>query len=317
MSLNPTMPNEPIPVDSIKLYIYGDPSMGKSSLAMTAKNAIVIDADMGAYRTGALRRSPVQPVDRWNILSNLTAEDFAAYDTVIIDTVGRLLDVVKAHFTENKSNLMNNGAIKQQAYTPINNAFIRFVNMLVFARKDIIFLAHATEDKNRDDDSIIHRPDLGGKNRNELYRLSDCMAYFTAENTGYNSVSKVLNFGHGSTYHSKDCANLGKIKVPDLVHNPTFLADLIQSVKDHLNTLSPEQKLYIEQEQQWVYWQQCCTEAQYMNDFNTLTKELQSDHKENPRVQMMWDCLKNYAKQAGFTYNKDLSQWLENKENAA
>lgn len=317
MSLNPTMPNEPILVQSIKLYIYGPPSMGKSSLAMTAKNAILLDPDLGAYRTGRLRRSPVQPVDRWSILSNLTADDFAAYDTVIIDTVGRLLDVVKAHFAENKNNLMGNGAIKQQTYTPINNAFIRFVNMLVFAGKDIIFLAHATEDKNKDDDSIIQRPDLGGKNRNELYRLSDCMAYFTTESTNSGGVSKVLNFSHGTTYHSKDCANLGKVKVPDLTHNPTFLADVIQSVKDHLNTLSPEQKLHIEQEQQWTYWQQCCSEAQYTNDFNSLTGELQSDHKENPRVQAMWDCLKHYAKQAGFTYNKDLSKWLENKENAA
>ncbi|WP_151825585.1 ATP-binding protein [Acinetobacter ursingii] len=317
MSLNPTMPNEPIQVDSIKLYIYADPSMGKSSLAMTAKNAIVLDADLGAYRTGALRRSPVQSVDRWNILSNLTAEDFEAYDTVVIDTVGRLLDVVKAHFAENKNNLMGNGAIKQQTYTPINNAFIRFINMLIFAGKDVIFLAHATEDKNKDDDSIIHRPDLGGKNRNELYRLSDCMAYFTNESTNNGGINRVLNFSQGATYHSKDCANLGKIKVPDLTHNPTFLGDLIQSIKNHLNTLTPEQKLYVEQEQHWIYWQQCCSEAQYANDFNTLTGELLSDHAENPRLKNMWDCVKHYAKNAGFKYNKETSKWFENKENAA
>ncbi|EKU62840.1 hypothetical protein ACINNAV113_1109, partial [Acinetobacter baumannii Naval-113] len=37
--------------------------------------------------------------------------------------------------------------------------------------------AHASEDQNGD--QIIYRPDLGGKNRNELYRIADVMGYLT------------------------------------------------------------------------------------------------------------------------------------------
>lgn len=308
MALNIIKPNEPIQINAIKVYIYGDPSIGKTSLAMTARNALVIDADMGAYRAGKLRRSPVQPVQHWNNVSTLSEVDIKPYDTIVIDTVGRLLEVIKASFAESQNNTMGNGALKQNAYTPINNAFSRFVNTCINAGKDVVFLAHATEDK--DGDTVIKRPDLSGKNRNDIYRLSDCMAYMTCETNRSGQEQKILNFKHSSAYHTKDCAELGNIKVPDLTNNATFLGDLIANIKEHLNTLTPEQKLHIEQEQQWVHWQQQCHEANYASDFNNLMDEL-SQNKASKYYRNMWECLKYCALELDLDFNESSKRWKE------
>ncbi len=56
--------------------------------------------------------------------------------------------------------------------------------------KDVVFIAHASEDQNGD--QIIYRPDLGGKNRNELYRIADVMGYLTTVTTGEGKMPALL-----------------------------------------------------------------------------------------------------------------------------
>jgi hypothetical protein len=50
--------------------------------------------------------------------------------------------------------------------------------MLIAMGKDVVFIAHAIESENGDQ---TIRPDLGGKNRNELYRIADVMGYLLSE----------------------------------------------------------------------------------------------------------------------------------------
>ncbi|MGK7820643.1 CoA-transferase, partial [Acinetobacter baumannii] len=87
----------------------------------------------------------------------------------------------------------------------------------------------------------MHRPDLGGKNRNELYRIADVMGYLTTVTTGEGKNARVINFKPSPTHHAKNSGALGgetgEVWVPDLKAHPTFLADLITQAKDHINTL--------------------------------------------------------------------------------
>lgn len=314
MALSLVMPNEVIPVKAIKLYIYGDPSMGKSTLGMTAKNALFIDADKGVYRVGnTLRRLPVQTAENWYQVACMTEDDLQPYETIVIDTVGRLLDLVKTHVAGEKGNTKKDGSLMLHAHGIANNIFQTFVNRMIDYGKNVVFLAHATEDK--DDDVVINRPDLGGKNRQEIYRLSDCMAYFTRDLNGQGKLKKFLKFSHGRKHTSKDCAGLGDIEVPDLANSPTFLNDLIEHIKAQLNTMTPEQKAHVELEQGWLHWQQICHEAKYASEFNNLTQEL-LENKEHPYRQGMWDCLRTCAKQFNMTYNKETTRWTEQQETA-
>lgn len=308
MALAIIKPNEPIQINAIKLYIYGDPSIGKTSLGMTCPNALLIDADMGVYRAGSLRRSDVQMANYWNQVNALEEADLTPYDTIVIDTVGRLLDVIKNHVAESSHNVKSDGGLKQNAFGIANNLFAGFVNRMIGYGKNVVFLAHATEDK--DGDEMIKRPDLGGKNRQEVHRLSDCMAYYCIEKGRNAKARKVLKFGKSDALHTKDCANLETVDVPDITNNPTFLGDLITYIKDHLNTLTPEQKLLIEQEQAWMHWQIVCNDAKYASDFNNLMDELALQAK-HPQYQNMWRGMKHCAAQLNIIYDQDNKRWKE------
>ena len=310
MALEIIAPNEPMPVNAIKVYIYGDPSMGKSSLGMTTRKALIIDADKGAYRTGALRRAPVQIAENWIQVANLTEQDLEPFDTIVIDTIGRLLEMVRSHLANDSRNTKGDGSLKLNVQGTANNIFQTFVNRMIGYGKNVVFLAHATEDK--DDDLVIRRPDLGGKNRQEIYRLSDCMAYFTYEANQKGSSNRVLKFGWGANYHSKDCPNLGNVNVPDLADNPTFLGDLIESIKTHLNTLTPEQRESVEREQTWIHFMQLCNEAQYASDINNLM-ELMAENVEHPQYlnKNMWYAIQKAAKDLNMVYDQQRKRWFE------
>lgn len=179
-------------VASLVTYIYADPGIGKTSLAFTAGKSILFDFDSGAHRAGKLRRGTTVPVEHWLDVANIEASDVAEYDTIILDTAGRMLDLIKSYLVENKSNRQSDGALKLKAQGYANDLFKSWVGRIRGYGKDVVILAHATEDKKGDD--IIFRPDIGGKNKNELYRQADLMGYLTNVDGDKGKSMRMLNF---------------------------------------------------------------------------------------------------------------------------
>ena len=308
MSINIIPPTQPITVSAIKVYFYGDPGMYKTTLGMTANKALIIDADKGAYRTGVNRRADVVVAECWNDIVNINMADLEPYQTVVFDTIGRVLDLIKAHLANDSRNTKGDGSLKLNVQGVANNMFSTFVNKIITSGRDVVFIAHATEDKN--DNLTLIRPDLGGKNRQEIYRLCDAMAYLCLETNKKGIQERMLKFQSQEGYHSKDAGGLGNVSVPDLrkSSNSHFLGDLIEQVKTTLNTMTPEQQASQKLKLEWEQWEKSCTEAKFTSDFNVLMSELK---QENPNFKNMWECMKYYAYQLGFTYNKEKTKWFE------
>lgn len=308
MSINIIPPTQPITVSAIKVYFYGDPGRYKTTLGMTANKPLIIDADKGSYRTGTNRRGDVVIAEKWLDIANITESDLEPYNTVVFDTIGRVLDLIKAHLAANERNTKSDGSLKLNVQGIANNMFSLFVNKLIGYGKDVVFIAHATEDKS--DNLTLVRPDLGGKNRQEIYRLADAMAYLVEETSSHGKSNHVLKFKGGEGFHTKDSGNLGNVIIPDLrkPENSQFMAQLIQKTKDHLNTMTAEQKEVMRLRLEWEQWEKSCAEAKFTSDFNVLMSELK---QENPNFKNMWERMKYYAYQLGFTYNKEKTKWFE------
>ena len=257
-------------VSAIITYIYADPGLGKTSLGFTADKAISFDFDRGAHRTGELRRGAVVPVQQWSDIENITEQDLAPFNTVVIDTVGAMLESIKTHLLKTANNRQQDGALKLKAQGLANMKFKQYINTLLSFGKDVVFIAHASEDQSGD--QIIYRPELGGKNRNELYRIADIMGYLTTVTTGEGKNARVINFKPSPTHHAKNSGALGgetgEVWVPDLKSHPTFLADLIADAKAHINTLTPDQLALAKAVEDLENWKQSCAEAQHAGDFN-------------------------------------------------
>lgn len=300
-------------VSAIITYIYADPGLGKTSLGFTADKAISFDFDRGAHRTGELRRGAVVPVQQWSDIENITEQDLAPFNTVVIDTVGAMLESIKTHLLKTANNRQQDGALKLKAQGLANMKFKQYINTLLSFGKDVVFIAHASEDQSSD--QIIYRPELGGKNRNELYRIADIMGYLTTVTTGEGKNARVINFKPSPTHHAKNSGALGgetgEVWVPDLKSHPTFLADLIADAKAHINTLTPDQLALAKAVEDLENWKQSCAEAQHAGDFNQMTEALDKEHLY---YQNMRQALLARAKELNCTFNMNLQKWINPPE---
>lgn len=312
MALNIITADQPLKINSIITYIYADPGLGKTSMGFTAEKAVSFDFDKGAHRTGELRRGAVIQVERWADVANLTPQDLAPFNTVVIDTVGAMLESIKTHLLLTANNRQKDGALKLKAQGLANQRFKQYINTLISAGKDVVFIAHASEDMNGD--QVVYRPDLGGKNRNELYRIADIMGYLTTVTTNEGKSARVINFMPSPTHHAKNAGALGgetgEVWVPDLKQNPSFLAEVIQQAKDHINTLTPEQLKYIKASEDFENWKQSCAEAESAYQLDQLTESLENMTKEaHIFAQSMRQVMLQRSKELNCKFDKQSGKW--------
>lgn len=305
--------DQSLQVSAIITYLYADPGLGKTSIGFTGDKAISFDFDRGAHRTGELRRGAVVPVQNWKDVADLTPQDLAPFNTVVIDTVGAMLESIKTHLLTTANNRQKDGSLKLKAQGLANQIFKQYVNSLTSLGKDVVFIAHASEDQNGD--QIIYRPDLGGKNRNELYRIADIMGYLTTVTTGEGKNARLISFKPSPTHHAKNSGALGgetgEVWVPDLKTNPSFLADLITQAKAHINTLTPVQLATAKAVEELENWKQSCVEAEYASDLNQLTESLDKEHMY---YQSMRQALKAQAEKMKCTFNIESGKWISPPE---
>ncbi|MCJ0827925.1 ATP-binding protein [Acinetobacter sp. NIPH1876] len=108
MAINIISPTQPITVNAIKVYFYGDPGMYKTTLGMTANKALIIDADKGAYRTGVNRRADVVVAECWNDIVNISPDDLEPYQTVVFDTIVLMSELFEAFIESNEEEAAEN-----------------------------------------------------------------------------------------------------------------------------------------------------------------------------------------------------------------
>ncbi|MDN5511765.1 ATP-binding protein [Acinetobacter sp.] len=312
MALNIIPADQALNVSAIITYIYADPGLGKTSLGFTADKAISFDFDRGAHRTGELRRGAVVPVQQWSDIENIKEQDLAPFNTVVIDTVGAMLESIKTHLLKTANNRQQDGALKLKAQGLANMKFKQYINTLLSFGKDVVFIAHASEDQNGE--QIVYRPELGGKNRNELYRIADIMGYLTTVRTSEGKNARVINFKPSPAHHAKNSGALGgetgEVWLPDLKTHPTFLADLIKQAKDHINTLTPDQLASAKAISDMENWKQSCNEIEHAGDLNQLTESLQDlVQSKHVYAESMRQSLLLRAKELGCKFNKQSGKW--------
>ena len=234
MPLKITKSSDPIEVKNITLLIWGQPGVGKSSTAFTSANVLMLDCDNGAYRS-AFRKDAVQ-VDSWNDIANISADDLKGYDTVAVDTVGRLLDFLAADIISSNPKMGSRGALSLQGYGQLKSQFAAWAKRLRTMGKDIVMIAHDKEEKRGDD--TVFRPDIQGGSYGEVFKVADAVGYLYMSEKG-----RTLDFNPTAKWEGKNVAALPPLMIPDYRAEPAFLAGVIQQIKDSMNQLSAEGKM--------------------------------------------------------------------------
>src|SRR5262245_54257782 len=129
MPLRITPPSEPIATTSLIVTLFGQPGIGKSTLAYSAPKPLLLDFDGGAQR--AAGRKDTVRVHSWADVADITAADVAPYETVALDTVGRALEFLAAELVKSNPKLgRSTGELTQQGYGALKSAFAQWLGRI-------------------------------------------------------------------------------------------------------------------------------------------------------------------------------------------
>lgn len=285
---------DPIKIAYLINLIYGQPGIGKSSLAFTAKKPLCFDFDNGAYRSQF--RQDIVPITSWQQVVNFTADDLKNYDTIIIDTLGRCLDYLTTDIVrQDRKMARRDGNLTMQGWGALKMSFVRWMKNLRDMNKDIILIAHEKEIK--DGDNMDVRPDIAGGSYNEIMKIVDFVGYYYKEGD-----NRILNFNPTERNHGKNSAGFPPLIVPEFKAGDDYMAKLIAKEKAALGQSANSQlaaesivKSYNEKIEK-------LTDLDAFNAMQTVLRETYKSGQKSASEQIM-ELLKVKAATLGFEYD--------------
>lgn len=157
----------------IRMIIAGHPGIGKTTLALSAPAPLLIDSDMGVTRVRAEHRKDCIRPSSYEELKNDLNGDLSEYKSIVIDTGGELLNLMKAYvIKENPKNGKTDGNLSLQGYGAVGAEFARFVSDCYYRlKKHLIVVFHAKEEKDGDD--TVLRILVEGSTKNNIWQPMD------------------------------------------------------------------------------------------------------------------------------------------------
>lgn len=214
-----------ISVNSSIWLIYGYPGVGKTSLALSAKNPVLLDTDRGAHRADG--DGDVILIDNYAEMSHPPTfiQQVKDYDTIVIDTADGLLDYMMNWVQAENPRIKN----KLQLYGLLREEFKKLAAAFKVSGKSLIFIAHAKE--TLEGETKIVRPQITGGSYDIITRESDFIGLMSIKDG-----KRVLSFTPDENYISKDSAGLKNV----VIDTPPNLQDIMQGAVEKINSKNAE-----------------------------------------------------------------------------
>lgn len=216
------------------MIISGSPGIGKTTLALSAPDPVLIDFDKGVARVRAAHRKTTIEADTYEeVLKDLESPQVKACQTIVIDTGGSFVTYLQDWaMRDNPSlNRQKNGAISLKGFGAVKAEFVRFTNWLKYTlNKNIIYVFHTVEQ--RDGDVTRQRLLCEGAARDIVWQPCDlgCFMQMVGDD-------RLVGFTPTEQYFAKGCYGVqGLLKLPRLddgVPND-FLGRLFERARENI-----------------------------------------------------------------------------------
>lgn len=232
---------------NIIMIVSGLPGTGKTTLALSAPDVLLIDTDEGLARVNPAHRRDASVCKTYEeILADIKAAE-GHYKTIVIDTCGALIEYMKdwAMRTDPKAS-KNNGGFSLQGYGVIKQEFLR-LSAELRKKFNVIYLFHANMTKNGDD-GVFYDLVVEGSAKVICWQPADIGAHLFIQ-----SGRRYLGFTPTEQYSAKSAYGIkGLVEVPELADGDPndFLTKLFAKVRENLAkesaALAPQKSAYDE-----------------------------------------------------------------------
>ena len=295
--------NELVIPSIIKMMIYGQAGMRKTTTALSAPSPLLLDFDNGVKRVNMSHQDGVDIVQitSWNDVQQVLQEDLSAYRTIVVDTIGKMMDFIISYKCGTRQPQIRD-------WGGINQEFSGFVRNLSNLNKNIIFVAH--RDTRKEGDDTVFIPALREKSYNSIVTELDLLGYMEARNEN-GRVKCTITFDPTSRNDGKNTCNLPSImEVPTILDkngNPTAKNDFIttQVINPYLAMLQVKKaeidkyNKVIEEIKEQV---ELVTDAESINDLLSRLGEFQHIGSSMVAAKVL---INNKAKALGLVPNKE------------
>ena len=230
---------------NIIMILSGLPGTGKTTLALSAPDVLLIDTDEGLARVNPAHRKDASVCKTYEEILADIKEARGKYKTIVIDTCGALIEYMKdwAVRTDPKASKAN-GGFSLQGYGVIKSEFVRLSAEL---RKDfnVVYLFHESMTKNGDE-GVFYELVVEGSTRTLVYQPADLAGHLFIDHG-----KRYVGFTPTEQYSAKAAYGIkGIIEIPELKDGDPndFLTRLFNKVRANLASeteqLNPQRDAY-------------------------------------------------------------------------
>ena len=296
-----------------RVLIAGYPGIGKTTLGLSAPKPLLIDVDFGINRTMAsVRKDYIQPESYEELLNDLKG-DLSDYETIVIDTGGKLLDLMKAYvIRQDIKNAKKDGSLSLQGYGAVGREFTRFMNYIYFeSRKHCVIIFHAVEEKQDEDTKL--RILVEGSTKNTVWQNVELGGFIEMRGD-----KKVIGFNNCERYFAKSSFGIkGNYTIPELdgTQQNDFLTKLFEqankNIQEESKLFEEERKQYQEVINKYIPIVESMT-AENVNEVMDLIKNI-DDHILTSEKEIK-DHFAKKIKELNLVWNKEKQQYEVTQE---
>lgn len=210
--------------NTIKMMIYGQAGMGKSTLALSTPKPLLLDFDNGVKRINMSHLEGIDTVQvgSWQDVKDVLQEDLSAYQTIVIDTIGKMMDFIITYKCGSRQPQIRD-------WGGINQEFSWLTRTVGSLNKNVVFVAH--RDTRKEGDDTVFIPALREKSYNAIVTELDLLGYLEMRNDNGRQM-RTITFDPTSRNDGKNTCNLpGVMTIPTIVDaqgKPTAKNDFIE-----------------------------------------------------------------------------------------
>lgn len=296
---------------TIKALVYGQPGLGKSTLALSTPDPVLFDFDGGIQRVNGAFQCPTLQVQNWTeVLQALQELEKEPNDfkTIVIDTAGKMLDYMSTYIIQQDNRLgKRDGSLTLQGFGARKIMFINFLKRVSMMGKHVIFVAHEREEK--DGDIRIVRPEIGGSSAGDLIKELDLVGYMQAIGN-----KRTISWTPQEKFYAKNTCNLPPMQeIPIIIdaqgkiigHND-FMSNIFENYDNYLKQESNTRKEYDELISEIEGEVACISDAEQANSYVLSMKDKKQIWDSNAHAKSL---ITDRCKELGLKFNKTTKKY--------